>query len=176
MSPQEAREVDESGGWRRQPSASLSSPCSHDGSATKTTDRSGDQSLSISDFESRIANFVRPGRLSFKYPPTSPTAMYPGSCQPEGTDPWREGPAALRPENSSNANVLLHISFLLKANEVLEFHATPIHAGQLQQCVRDELADLELWRMSEWVRQQRELPDPERLGRKAYSTGEHTCP
>ena len=126
---------------------------------------------SSSAVESRIAQFIRPKRMKFNYPPTSPTAMYPGGCW--GGNTWREGPAALRTEDPSNATVLLHVSFLLVTHEALKKSTggSRTEREHLQKRIYNELLALEAWRMSEWIRQQREAPDPEGLRERTYSTG-----
>lgn len=162
-----------------QESVAISSPPQdpHDLKQVRSTGAPISQSSSVvqgpssSAVESRIAQFIRPKRMKFKYPPSSPTAMYPGDCWGENT--WREGPAALRMEDPSNATVLLHVSFLIGTHEALKGTTGGSRAEHenLQKRIYNELLALEEWRMSEWIRQQREAPDPEGLGGRKYSTG-----
>ena len=129
----------------------------------------GRQVLSTETIQSRLTQFVRPQRLVFRYPPVTPTEMYPG-CGDDET--WKDGPAGLQCEDRTNASVLLHISFLLSMRDIVQTMQND-DIGPIRMRILAELAAMESWRMFEWVRQQRQAPDPQGLGQKQYNTGRY---
>ncbi|KAI0706637.1 hypothetical protein C8Q76DRAFT_696813 [Earliella scabrosa] len=114
--------------------------------------------------------FVQPQNVDFMYPPTVPTAMYPG---PNHDQSWREGPVALRQESPSNASVLLHISTLLMARDAVDRDPHLRNQQELRRIVLAEMNKLEQWRMSQWIRQQRAARDPNSLGWRTYDTNRY---
>lgn len=140
----------------------------HAGRSLEATTHEQRTRLPVGTIESRLEQFIRPQGLKFRYPPETPTAMYPGSGDDET---WNEGPSSLRAEDPVTANVLLHLSFLLRARESVQSNYLEGGYFRLRERVLTQLAEMEVWRMSEWTRQQRQAPDPEGLGRKLYRTG-----
>ena len=115
----------------------------------------------------RLTKFSRPPQLEFGYPPQVPKDMFPGPVD----QTWATGASALRTESLSNGPLLLHVSFLLAALERIRSGGSGLDGVELYNTITDELTALEEWRMIEWVRQQRSVPDPGALGRKTYFTG-----
>ena len=125
------------------------------------------------DLTRRLSRFKPPNVLTFRYPPTTPTAMYPGSGGMNA--PWDVGPAALLPTNKCNASILLHVSYLQSISAVLtqsqDSTGIDSRTKRLVEIVSRNLQNLEHWRMSQWIRCQRCAPDPDRIGPRRYMTG-----
>ncbi|RPD65575.1 hypothetical protein L226DRAFT_567212 [Lentinus tigrinus ALCF2SS1-7] len=114
----------------------------------------------LADTASRISNFVYPEDASFMYPPTTPTAMFPGSGR-ESRYLWEKCPSALRRDSPGNAAFLLHAAYLRFIVE--QPLVTEQLQGQLVIMAESALREMEAWLMSEWFRQQMNTPDPGRL-------------
>lgn len=113
--------------------------------------------------DSHLSSFSRPLTLRFVFPPTSPTAMYPG---PHEEHLWDEGPSAVVVDTDSAAT-MLHVKYLRSAQ-----HSLPRTCGGGQALViwkkvsrklAEELEGLELFRSHEWRRQQKLVEDPYHL-------------
>jgi hypothetical protein len=124
----------------------------------------------VQSFQERNNAFLPPQQLHFTFPPTSPTAAYPGP------GPWDMGPTSLRQTVLSNALIMLHYTFLIHTQQALEI-TDPGQSIELEQ-VHDALNKLEVFREGEWTRQQRATPDIEKLrsnsealGAKVFNTG-----
>ena len=117
-------------------------------------------------------SFRLPDKLEFVYPPSTPTAMYPG---PISALAWDVGPSALLPNSPTNAQMLLHVSYLRSVTVALNQMngCCPKRDGLLSR-VTHRLALLERWKMSRWAQIQHATSDPGALRRKCYNTGERT--
>lgn len=90
-------------------------------------------------------SFSFPNRLVFRYPPISPTSMYPGPLACSEYDDWTNGPSALNPDELSNAPILLHIQYLIGTLNSRPRSHLPLY---------QELQRMENFRQSEWHKQQ----------------------
>lgn len=145
--------------------------CTEDESHTRMEIQLRDISAELFD---RLSSFSFPN-LTFKYPPETPTAMYPGPGNMNTS--WEEGPAALELGNKWNASLLLHRSYLqsihttlTRMQPVIPVHMAPDLASLIGNVIRN-LQDLEHERMTQWTRRQRCAPDPEGLGPRRYMSG-----
>ncbi len=126
----------------------------------------------------RIGQFTLPNSLDFRYPPTTPTAMYPG---PGFNMAWDEGPAGLLGGSRSNATLLLQVSYMESIERQLSSTNTELKLSEQSRDdilaeIASKVAALEDCRESCWSRLQNATPDPCSLRNKVkrYDAGNIT--
>jgi hypothetical protein len=110
-----------------------------------------------------------PSALLFVHPPITPTDMYPGG-------EWSYGPAAIHSTIAGNASTLLYINYLQNIrNDIDKLTAGPKEKRQMFDLLCGEQSRLEVFRKTQWMKQQGLTPDPWGLrtntGVPPYNTG-----
>lgn len=123
----------------------------------------------LNEVKTYKSKYSFPSALIFVHPPITPTDMYP-----EGG--WSYGPAAIHSTIAGNASTLLYINYLQNIrNEINKLIARPKDKQQVLDLLCGEQSRLEVFRKTQWMKQQGLTPDPWGLrtntGVSPYNTG-----